>query len=169
VVLGCGASPPAFAGGLGDKLSIDFVMGGLVQDSKTFSDPGNGIGGDNWLEPIAAHWIEASQRHGMPVDVTDFVKTDFTSTWPSNVAYEAARLQDRGLADRYLRRLREAAAIEGRDLSRRDVLLDLARETGLELGRFEADLDGEARGQFDQDRLECGQRGVHGFPTSSAA
>ena len=101
----------------------------------------------------------------MPVDVTDFVKTDFTSTWPSNIAYEAAKLQDKGLADRYLRRLREAAATEGRDLSRREVLLDVARETGLELTRFESDLDGQAQNEFTHDRLECRQRDVHGFPT----
>ena len=91
-------------------------MGGLVEDSKTFNDPMNGIGGPNWLDAIADHWVEASQRHGMPVAVTEFVKTPLTSTWPSNVAYEAAKLQDVTLANRYPRRLREVAATEGAGL-----------------------------------------------------
>jgi hypothetical protein len=45
----------------GDRVSIRFVMGGLVGDSKTFSDPINGIGGDDRLQPIADHWVDASR------------------------------------------------------------------------------------------------------------
>lgn len=149
----------------GDQLSVRFVMGGLVEDSKTFYDPMNGIGGSDWLQPIADHWIEASQRHGMPVDVTDFVKTPLTSTWPSNIAYEAAKLQDEKLANRYLRRLREAAATEGRELGRTDVLADIAQEVGLDRSRFMTDFKGQAEDEFARDRWECHQRDVRGFPT----
>lgn len=149
----------------GDQLSIRFVMGGLVEDSATFRDPMNGIGGSDWLQPIADHWVDASRRHGMPVETTVFVKTSFTSTWPSNVAYEAAKLQDVSLADRYLRRLREAAATEGKELDRFDVLAGLAEEMGLDPVRFAADLEGRAEDEFARDRWECQKRGVHGFPT----
>ncbi len=148
----------------GDALSIRFVMGGLVEDSRTFYDPLNKIGGGNWLQSIADHWVEASLRHGMPVDVTEFVKTPLTSTWPSNIAYEAAKLQDKRLADRYLRRLREAAATEGRELGRLEVLAALAQEVGLDHERFMTDFQGTAQDEFARDRLECHQRGVHGFP-----
>jgi len=116
----------------GDQLTLRFVMGGLVEDSADFSDPMNGIGGPNWLQPIADHWVEASVRHGMPVEVAVFVKTPFTSTWPSNIAYEAAKLQNRTLADRYLRRLREVAATEGAGLDQVELLATLAEETGLD-------------------------------------
>ena len=149
----------------GDQLSIRFVMGGLVEDSKTFNDPMNGIGGPNWLQPIADHWIEASQRHGMPVEVAEFVKTSFTSTWPSNIAYEAAKLQDETLANRYLRRLREVAATEGGGLDKVDLLADIAQEMGLDRVRFLADFAGRAEEEFKRDLLECRQREVHGFPT----
>lgn len=164
----CWGSEPVFRHvqeAYGEQLTARFVMGGLVEDSTTFSDPMNGIGGPDWLEPIAAHWVEASGRHGMPVDVTDFVNTEFTSTWPSNIAYEAARLQDPALADRYLRRMREAAATEGKDLSKHDILVALAAEVGLDLARFEADYHGQAVAEFRRDRMECLQRDVHGFPT----
>ena len=149
----------------GDQLSIRFVMGGLVEDSRTFNDPMNGIGGPNWLQPIADHWIEASQRHGMPVEVAEFVKTSFTSTWPSNIAYEAAKLQDETLANRYLRRLREVAATEGGGLDKVDLLADIAQEMGLDRVRFLADFAGRAEEEFKRDLLECRQREVHGFPT----
>jgi protein-disulfide isomerase-like protein with CxxC motif len=87
----------------GDRLSVSFVMGGLVEDMRTFNDAANGIGGSDWRKPLADHWLEASRRHGMPVDVTGWLTTDFVSTWPSNVAFEAAKLQDEALANRYLR------------------------------------------------------------------
>lgn len=149
----------------GDKLSIRFVMGGLVEDSLSFSDPMNGIGGPDWLQPIADHWIEASQRHGMPVEVSEFVKTPFTSTWPSNIAYEAASLQDESVANRYLRRLREVAATEGAGLDQVPLLADIAEEVGLDRVRFLDDYAGQAQEEFARDRLECRHRDVHGFPT----
>lgn len=149
----------------GDQLSVRFVMGGLVEDSATFSDPMNGIGGPNWLQPIADHWLEASQKHGMPVEVAEFVKTPFASTWPSNIAYEAAKLQDESLANRYLRRLREVAATEGGGLDQVEKLVKIAEEVGLDQARFMADLRGQAEDEFARDRMECLQRDVHGFPT----
>jgi predicted DsbA family dithiol-disulfide isomerase len=149
----------------GDELSVRFVMGGLVEDSGTFHDPANGIGGSDWLQPIADHWVEASQRHGMPVNVAEFVKTSLTSTWPSNVAYEAAKLQDVTAANRYLRRLREVAATEGAGLDQPGLLADIAEEVGLDRARFVADFKAQAEDEFARDRWECQQRDVRGFPT----
>jgi putative protein-disulfide isomerase len=149
----------------GDRLRIRFVMGGLVEDMRTFNDPANGIGGADWRKPLADHWLEASRRHGMPVDVTGWLTTDFESTWPSNVAYEAAKLQDETLADRYLRRLREAAATERGELGRPEVLADIAQEVGLDRARFLTDFEGQAEDEFARDRAECRHKDVHGFPT----
>lgn len=151
----------------GDQLSVSYVMGGLVEDSSTFSDPMNGIGGanSNWLQGIADHWVEASERHGMPVESTKFVKTPFSSTWPSNIAFEAAKLQDESLADRYLRRMREVAATEGGGLDQVELLADMAEEVGLDRSRFMTDFNGRAVGEFARDREQCFQKGVHGFPT----
>jgi predicted DsbA family dithiol-disulfide isomerase len=149
----------------GDRFSVRYVMGGLVEDSETFHDPANGIGGPNWLQAIADHWVEASAQHGMPVAVTEFVKTPLTSTWPSNIAYEAAKLQDVTLANHYLRRLREVAATEGAGLDQVELLADIAQQTGLDRVRFMADFKGQAEGEFVRDRHECQQRDVRGFPT----
>ncbi|TDB39024.1 MAG: DsbA family protein [Actinobacteria bacterium] len=149
-----------------EQITIRSVMGGLVEDFGSFRDPMNSIGGgDASIQPIADHWIEASVRHGMPVNTAEFLKAPFRSTWPSNIAYEAANLQDESVATRYLRRLRESAATESNDLGDPEVLADLAREVGLDRARFLVDFNGRARDAFARDRLECIQRGVHGFPT----
>ncbi len=150
------------------KVSITFKMGGLVADIKTFSDPSNRIGGSKWYEQVAAHWLEASNRHGMPVDEKiffDLADTDF-STHPAGVAYKAALLQDRLMANKFLRRMREGAAAERRVIQRLDVQLDIAKEVGLDGKRFVADIEsGRAAEAFAEDLSECRRRGIRGFPT----
>jgi putative protein-disulfide isomerase len=86
------------------------------------------------------------------------------STFPANIAYEAAKLQDPALADRYLRRLREAAAIEGLAIHEPEVLADLAARMSLDRQRFERDFSGPAVDAFAADRAVCAKYGVHGFP-----
>ena len=52
----------------GNQVKIGFVMGGLVKDIAEFYDPLNRIGGKDWNKQVASHWLEASERHGIPVD-----------------------------------------------------------------------------------------------------
>jgi hypothetical protein len=92
----------------GGQIEIGYKMGGLVKDIKEFYDPLNKIGGEFWHLQVANHWLDASNRHGMPVDAGQFTEyyREFKSTWPANIAVKAAELQDKKLAQKYLRRLR---------------------------------------------------------------
>ena len=58
----------------GDAVRIRYVMGGLVDDIRGFYDRANDIGGDpeSSNAQIARHWLEASERHGMPVKIEGF-------------------------------------------------------------------------------------------------
>jgi len=165
----------------GDQVSFGFVLGGLVPDVSKFSDPLNNIGGPDFARQVAAHWEEASKRHGMPVDASVWLdmKDEFKSTWPASVAFKAAEMQDtveggasgdetpgRERSHRYMRRLREAAAAEHRFIHRREVQEELALEVGLDLERFRRDLDsGAAEAAFHQDLDECYNKHVTGFPS----
>ncbi len=154
----------------GADLSIDYVMGGLVKDIREFFDPYHGIGGDPERSnaAIARHWVEASERHGMPVRSEGFrlFSADTVSTYPQNIAYKAAHIATPARADAFLRRMREATAAEARETGRREVLVELASECGVDLARFLAALDdGSAEEAFRGD-LELTRRyGVRGFPT----
>jgi predicted DsbA family dithiol-disulfide isomerase len=153
----------------GEQVQIRPVMGGLVKDIRAFMDTANGIGGDAERSnaQIAAHWLEASARHGMPVKTDGFrmFTEQDVSTWPMCEAYEAARLVDEGLASRYLRRLREANAAEALQTNRVEVQAELAAEVGLDVGRFLGALrDGSARAAFQADLAETARNGVRGFP-----
>ncbi|NQU63432.1 MAG: DsbA family protein [SAR324 cluster bacterium] len=152
----------------GDQVSIRFIMGGLVEDIRNFSDPGAGIGGDQWHRQVAEHWTEASGRHKMPVDVEVFydIKDDIFSTYPASIAFEAAKLQGDDKGDIYLRRLREAASAERMAIHHLDVQLALADEIGLDRPLFSESINnGKAEEAFRKDLEVCRRSGVSGFPS----
>jgi putative protein-disulfide isomerase len=152
----------------GDQIRVSYKMGGLVKDIKEFYDPLNRIGGEFWYLQVANHWLEASSLHGMPVDPKQFSEyhQEFTSTWPANIATKAAEIQNKELAWKYLRRLREAAAAEARPIHRLEEQLKLAKEVGLDEKKMKEDIEsGKAYEEFMKDIEECQKRGITGFPT----
>ena len=139
----------------GEQVKISYTMGGLVADMDTFHDSVNRIGGSKWYEQVAAHWVDASKRHGMPVDEKVFfdLKDSRFSTHPACIAYKSAQLQNEELANRFLRRMREGTAAERRDIQRLDVQTELIEETGLKADRFVEDIRSGKR--------SCGTRSPH--------
>lgn len=153
-----------------ENLEINFVMGGLVQDIRNFKDTRNGIGGDmNTVnEEVSKHWLEASSRHGMPVDAKNFslFSSEYYSTYPMNIAYKAAQLEDEKKAKIFLRRIREAVAAEGKKTNRTEILIELAQESGLNVAQFIQNFtDGTAEKAFMEDLQTTKKFKVHGFPT----
>lgn len=152
----------------GDQIRIIFRMGGLVENISKFYDSLNKIGGSNWYQQVAAHWLDASQRHGMPVDerVWYDIKDEFRSTYPANIAYKSAEFQNGERAIKFLRRMREAAAAERQAIHRLEVQVELVQKSGLDSNKFMSDIEnGKAEAAFHEDLLECRGRGITGFPT----
>ena len=79
----------------GDKVRIEFIMGGLVEDISTLYD----IRGEKSEviqranQIITRNWLAASQKHGMPVVDTGLklFSERYPSSFPQNIAYEAAK------------------------------------------------------------------------------
>ena len=155
----------------GGQVKISYIMGGLVQDITAFYDSYNDIGGDpdRSNKNIAKHWLEASARHGMPVKIEGFklFSREHPSTYPQNIAYKAAQMQDQTLANKFLRRIREASAAEARQTNTTEVLLELASEAGLDIARFLDDFThyGSAQRAFEQDLAATAKYGARGFPS----
>lgn len=147
----------------GDQLQFRFVMGGLIEDFETFFDAANDISAPGDVGP---HWLEASERHGMPVDTDIFDADPARSTYPASVAAVAARQQGRRLGHRYLRRLREAYATQVRNVNRRPEQVRIAETVGLDVDAFTTALDdGSARADFEADLTRTRRAGVGAFPT----
>lgn len=92
--------------------------------------------------------------------------------WPTTTlpAFEAAWCADRQgeeIAADFDMRVRRAFFAEGRNIGRRDVMMEIAREAGLDLPRFERDFHGEeARAAvLEEARLGREQYRVRGTPT----
>src|SRR6185369_5613658 len=154
----------------GEQVKISFVMAGLVKDITSFYDRYNDIGGDPARSNanIAKHWLEASERDGMPVQSEGFrlFSQEHPSTYPQNIAYKAAQIQDQVLANRYLRRIREASAAEAKLTNTTEVLVELASEAGLDVARFLEDFStGAAQMAFEEDLALTARYQAHGYPT----
>lgn len=144
-------------------MRLVYKMGGLLEGWENFFDSLNQIGRP---EQVAPHWAEVAQKSGMPIDETIWYDDPPASTYPGCVAYKAALFQDEQLAERYLRRLREAVLTERRNISRESVLFELAEEIGFDIDRFREDfLTGRATEAFYEDLREARGRGITGFPT----
>ena len=144
-------------------------MGGLVKDIRQFNDSANGIGGSPEASNrmVASHWDEASQVHGMPVNSKDFnlFSDDHPSTYPLNIAYKAVQLVDEELANIYLRLLREETIANGRKTNRKEVLIELANDVGVDIvGFIERLEDGSAEAAFNEDLKMTSAYWVMGFP-----
>lgn len=157
------------------QIALRYVMGGLVENVNHFRDASNDIGSSSMAETnqqIVKHWLEAAQRHGMPVEGKNFAlfSQDYPSTYPQNIAYKAAQQSDPEKADLFLRRMREATAVEAQVTGREDVLISLAAEVGLNIPLFIASLkDGSAEQAFLRDLELTRSLGVRGFPTFMVA
>ena len=154
----------------GNQLKVSYVMGGLVKDITAFYDSYNDIGGDpeNSNTNIAKHWLEASNRHGMPVKIEGFklFTKEHPSTYPQNIAYKAAQVQDEAKANRFLRRMREASAAEAQQTNLTEVLVELASEAGLDITRFLEDFtNGKAKAAFEIDLQTTAAHKANGFPS----
>src|SRR6185437_4777048 len=90
-----------------------------------------------------------------------------TTTLPAFHAAWAAARQGEATGHEYDLRVRRAFFAQGRNIGRPDVLLELAREAGLDLDRFTRDMDsGEAGAEVLAERQAGRDRyGVRGTPT----
>lgn len=153
----------------GAQLTCRLRMGGLIPDWNTFRDPLNSIQRPAQMGP---HWMYVRSVSGMPIDERIWSEDPPASSYPACLAVKAAERQGQGVAERYLRRLRQAVMLERRNLARREVLLELANDLSarsagaLDVSRFCHDLDAAETVQaFREDLKEVRYQQIGRFPT----
>ncbi len=152
------------------RVNVEFIMGGLVEDITTlfeFDGP-TPLVIERANARIYENWRKAAARHGMPIsnEHMQLYTENYTSSFPQNVAYEAAKRIDKAKAKDFLRRIREATFTECKRTSQIDTLIELASEVDIDAAQF---IDhytyGGAQADFMQDRMKCRRHGITGFPS----
>lgn len=108
-----------------DHIEWRYVMGGMIQDWKTYDDPMNCISRPIQFGPV---WMHASQVAGVPIDFDIWHKDPPLSSYPSCVAVKCAELQSPLAGELLLYDLREAVMTKGLNISRESVIISVAEE-----------------------------------------
>lgn len=103
---------------------------------------------------------------GMPVTVDGVREDRPTSTYPACIHLHAVRLVDAERTERTLRKLREAAYLDGRNISNREAGADAAEAAGVDREAFLDALDsGEPKREFKTRLNALERQGLQAYPT----
>ena len=143
----------------GESIEIEYRMGGLLPDWSYNS------GGISKPADVAHHWDEVSVFYDMPIDGDVWLEDPLPSSYPPSVAFNAAQLQDKEKAIRFLREIREMVFLRKKNITKWEHLERAARNVGLDIPQLKKDYEGKARELFNEDLKLGRELGVRGFPT----
>jgi predicted DsbA family dithiol-disulfide isomerase len=108
----------------------------------------------------------ARRQSGMPLDPEIVLRKESGTTNRAGIAAKAVALADPERAATFLRAMRYAALVEGRDIEELDVQEEIALATDVDVAQFREALESdEATREFYGDQAEARVRGITGFPT----
>lgn len=143
-------------------------MAGMIPDWARYRDPVHDVAAPAHM---GAYWYQVRREGQLPLDERLWVDDPPSSSHPACLAYYAAQAQGASTGERYLRRLREAAMLERRNIAQPAVLAALARELAMqELPRFDPAVflgalhDPAVAGAFREDLREARWLEITRFP-----
>ena len=151
-----------------DRITWKYCMGGLLPGWSHFHDPVNSVSRPIQMGPV---WMHASQLSGMPIQHNLWMKDPPASSYPACIAVKCAEAQSLQIGDTYLRMLREAVMIDGKNISKQTVLIDIANELSkpdhtFDPDAFKEDLKNEKGLEaFRNDMQQVRYHNINRFPT----
>src|SRR4051812_11157078 len=154
---------------LQDRLVFRYVMTGLLPSWRNFNDPLFSVSRPQQMGPV---WMEAGKTSGMPVHDKLWVQDPPASSYPACIAVKSVELQSATAANKYLRMLREATMLHGKNIAKQPVLIDVAKRLAKEypgivdLDQFVNDLTNDnGLEAFRLDWQETQNRNIGRTPT----
>lgn len=154
---------------LGENISYRYKMAGMIQDWNQYNDPLNSISKPSQM---GALWMEAAKTTSVQIDNTIWIKNPPASSFPSCVAFKTAELQSLQVAEVYLRYLRESVMIKCVDISKQEILMDIAEKLSkdfpeaFDLEKFKNDFAGEESvSAFKEDLQLIKKYNINRYPT----
>ncbi|MHA6250028.1 DsbA family oxidoreductase [Pontibacter sp. CAU 1760] len=150
------------------KVKWRYRMGGLIPNWDSFSDPMNAVSRPLQMGPL---WLEAKYKSGMPIRERVWYENPPKSSYPACIAVKAAEMQSPVAAEAYLRKLREAIMLHGKDIADWEVLQQVGEELHKEnqalvdVDRLQRDMGSKAaREAFEEDLQKVRLHGISRFP-----
>jgi predicted DsbA family dithiol-disulfide isomerase len=141
----------------------------MIESWSSYRDPLNDVHRPPQMAPL---WHFAGRTSGVPIDPGIWHVDPPASSYPASVAIKAAGLQTAEMGDRYLALVREAVMTRRLNITRPDVLQQLAAELQMQYPhvfdamRFAVDLDGDAAVEaFRCNLREARMHRIGRFPT----
>lgn len=124
------------------------------------------MGGKKNYGDIADLWEKTASRSGMSCDGNLWFENPISSPYLASIAIKAAELQGRKSGIRFLRKLQEVLFLEKQNVSNFEVLKHCARDTGLDVVEFVADMHSESAAKaFQCDLKITAEMEVEEIPT----
>ncbi|MDQ6609882.1 MAG: DsbA family protein [Bacteroidota bacterium] len=151
------------------QLNWRYCMGGLLPGWHSYSDEINSVTKPIQMGPL---WMHAHKESGMPIDAAVWKNDPPSSSYPGCIAVKCVGLQSPAAGIRYLRLLREAIMLHGKNISKETILIEIARELSADtrhdfnLETFKEDMkNGDGLEAFRSDMQEKQLNNISRFPT----
>lgn len=118
------------------------------------------------FETIAHTWERTASRSGMSCDGSLWFENPIATPYAASIAIKAAELQGKRAGTRYLRKLQELLFLEKQNISDVAVLVECAKNAGLDVDEFLNDLHSNSAAKaFQCDLKITSEMGVQEVPT----
>jgi putative protein-disulfide isomerase len=146
-----------------------YCMGGLLPGWNNFHDTVNSISRPAQMGPM---WMHAASLTGTSIENGIWVKDPPASSYPACIAVKCAELQSAAAGEKYLYLLRKACMVEGRNIAKPEVLLNVAATLAKDKSLFfDADIfrqhlyGNDGKEAFNKDLREVRYYGINRFPS----
>ena len=150
---------------MGDALSIQYYMCGLISSWENYHDTLNAVSKPIQMGSI---WLQAKQLSGTYIDDKIWFKDPPASSYPACIAVKSAALQSKEAEELYLFKLREAVMVHGKNIAKKEVLMEIATALSdlLDISLFEQNLTTDkVITAFRNDMQEANYHNITRYPT----
>lgn len=150
----------------GDTIDYQYVMCGMIPTWATYNDPMNSVSKPLQMGPV---WMHASEVTHTKMAYQVWHEDPPSSSYPACIAVKTAALQSNKAGEQYLLKIRSAIMNDGRNISKPEVLLDVAEEldsSTLDFEQFKEDwTQGKGKELFRADLQKASYHKIGRYPT----
>jgi predicted DsbA family dithiol-disulfide isomerase len=148
------------------KINYRYIMCGMIPDWNSYKDDMNSITKPLQMGPL---WMHASEVTHTPMKYSIWHEDPPASSYPTCIAVKTAGLQSAHAEELYLNSARRLLMLEGKNISKVSVLLEVARELDVadfSFEQFKNDWDsGNGKNAFRSDLQKAKLNNIGRFPT----